>query len=108
MELTLAQDVADTRVHQISVSRAGRRVTMVLDESHEVTAEAEGVLSSLNTAGTIFLGGGGAGGGGVAALTGGRATAALVGCVHSLVVNSRTVDFSTDAVAAANIVSCGE
>ena len=56
----------------------------------------------LNTAGNIFLGGGPAPG----LLTGGRWSAGFQGCLHSLALNGKDVDFKTDTIRTANVLPC--
>ena len=79
---------------------------MSLDETYLVTEPVPGSLTVLNTGGNIYLGGGGLVD--VATLTGARSASTFIGCIHSLSINDKLVNFQTESVSSSNIYNCDE
>ena len=103
--ISLSQLANDGIVHKITVEREGKAATLIFDDIHRATGKSPGALQMLNTRGNIFLGGGP---GDVATLTGGKFSTALTGCLHSLSLENKVINFEKDAVTASNIVPCSE
>ena len=89
---------------RVVMAREGQVANLTLDDSLSVTGQSQGLLKMLDTPVNVFLGGGPH----VDTMTGGRFTAGLRGCLHSVVLAGRKVDFKNDPLRTANIVPCSE
>ena len=103
MTVSLGQKVNDDLPHTLSIARTGRHLSVSLDGLHQQNKTSEGSYEVFNTDGNIFIGG--AGPRPVTELTQSRATRTFVGCVHSLVINNRPLDF-TNHLQASNLIPC--
>jgi len=102
--ITIEELVNDGNDHELEVKRQGKIATFVLDGKTTVTGESEGLLNTLDVKLNLFVGGGPD----LDGMTGGRFLDGFSGCLHSLELGNKVVNFKTDSVRAVNVVPCDQ